>query len=64
MAMLYVRDTTQAAVYTYQSAATPTDNADLANQANSYGAQNYAYYNGIYVNASHCTGDWLCASLE
>ena len=61
---VYARDPAQAAVYTYQSGVMQTDIAGQIEQANAYGAQGYAYYSGVYVKASNCSGDLLCKVLD
>jgi hypothetical protein len=49
---VYVHDQTPT-VYTYQSGpAAGLDITSLISQLNSYGAQGYAFYNGVYVKAS------------
>jgi len=70
-AMVYVKDQTQTATFTYQS----VSNA-IFDPANSYAAQGYAYWGYLfnipsipgamtsyYVKASHCTG-WMCTALD
>jgi len=64
---IYVRDQTQAAVYTYQPGPADTDQTDitsLINHINSHGAQGYAYYHGVYVKASNCSGNSFCRALD
>jgi hypothetical protein len=70
---VYVKDQTQAAIFTYQPPASSAPSA-LIDQMNSYGAQSYAYWgilqlgtNGpigsYYVKASHCSG-WMCTAPD
>jgi|GEM_PF-787639 len=74
---VFVRDQTQAAVYSYlprTAGTTPfdlpvvvtlqSDITTIINEANTYGAQGYAYYYGSYVKASNCRGSVLCTSLD
>jgi hypothetical protein len=74
---LYMKDQTQSATFTYLSDAVQGASALFINQANNYGAQNYAYFSDLeagvgdpsmlaasfYFQASNCSG-FMCTALE
>jgi hypothetical protein len=68
-AMLYMKDQTQSATFTFQSDSPAENGTDLVNQLNSYGTQGYAawmyFLTGIswYFKAANCSG-WLCTTLD
>ena len=70
--MLYVKDQTQTAIFSYQSSA---PGATLLDQGNNYGAQGFAYWGSMvdipsvsgsgawyYVKAGNCSGGWMCTA--
>ena len=69
--MIYMKDQSQSATFTYITDTPPTASADFIAQANSHGAQNYGYigeltFNGqpisFYFKANNCVG-FICAGL-
>ena len=67
---LYIKDQTQSATFTYLFDTRKTISAaPFIDQANSHGAQNYAYFSDItsstsvYFKASNCSG-FLCTALN
>jgi hypothetical protein len=69
--MVYMKDQSQSATFTYLTDTPPTTSAAFIAQANSYGTQNYGYIGEVtlsgqpvsfYFKANNCTG-FICAGL-
>ena len=69
--MVYMKDQSQSATFTYLSDTPPAASADFIAQANSHGSQGYGYIGEVtlsgqttsfYFKANNCTG-FICAGL-
>jgi hypothetical protein len=61
-AMLYIKDNTQSATFTFQSTDPAADGTTFVNQLNNYGAQGYATFMNLFLysfKTTNCNG-WLC----
>ncbi|MBR8144236.1 hypothetical protein KDW55_22930 [Burkholderia sp. AU19243] len=74
LSWIYMKDQTQSATFTYQSAAVQATGASFVQQLNTFGAQGNAYLGDLalgmpsptasfYFEASNCTG-FLCTTLN